>query len=117
MFRRMTFNVLAHNRDDHTKQHAFIMARNGTWDLAPAFDLTLSLGPGGEHSLTVNNKRTAITDDDLFAVAREVHIRPARAREIIDPVKAAIADFPNFASRYRVRKSTTTAFRKALRAA
>ena len=117
MFRRMTFNVLAHNRDDHTKQHAFIMARDGEWDLAPAYDLTLSHGPGGEHYLTVNNKGTAITDDDFFAVAREVHIRPARAREIIGQVKAAIVDFPTFASMYGVRKSTTAAFRKALRPA
>jgi serine/threonine-protein kinase HipA len=117
MFRRMSFNVLAHNRDDHTKQHAFIMSSDGEWQLAPAYDLTLSPGPGGEHYLTVNNKGTAITDDDMHAVAREAHIRPARAREIIGVVKAAIADFPKFAKVYGVRKSTTAAFRTAARSA
>lgn len=48
-FRRMVFNVLAHNRDDHSRQQSYLMGPDGEWRLAPAYDLTFSAGPGGEH--------------------------------------------------------------------
>ncbi len=53
VFRRMAFNVFAHNRDDHAKNHAFMMDADGTWTPAPAYDLTFSTGPAGEHNLTL----------------------------------------------------------------
>jgi serine/threonine-protein kinase HipA len=56
MFRRMAFNVLARNRDDHSRNHAFLLASDSTWHPTPAYDLTLSEGPGGEHSLAVNGE-------------------------------------------------------------
>jgi serine/threonine-protein kinase HipA len=49
MFRRMTFNVLTHNRDDHLKNHAFLMDAGGSWRLSPAYNVSFSDGPGGEH--------------------------------------------------------------------
>src|SRR3546814_3665052 len=52
----MVFNVLARNRDDHPKNHAFMMMFDGRWTLTPAYDLTLSAGPGGEHSLAVGGE-------------------------------------------------------------
>jgi serine/threonine-protein kinase HipA len=55
-FRRMVFNVLAHNRDDHTRNHAFMMEDDGRWHLAPAYDLTFASGPGGEHSMTIGGE-------------------------------------------------------------
>ena len=52
-FRLMVFNILAHNRDDHVKNFAFILMPGSDWRLAPAYDLTFSPGPGGEHTMTV----------------------------------------------------------------
>jgi serine/threonine-protein kinase HipA len=52
-YRRMIFNVLTGNRDDHTKNHAFLMDKNGRWKLSPAYDVTPSNGPGGEHNMTI----------------------------------------------------------------
>lgn len=63
--RRAVFNVLAHNRDDHTKQHSFTL-RDGAWRLAPAYDLTFSTGAGGEHALTVGGRGTGISAEDLL---------------------------------------------------
>jgi serine/threonine-protein kinase HipA len=116
MFRRMVFNVLAANPDDHTKQHSFLQKRDGDWTLAPAYDLTLSSGPNGEHYLAVNGKGKNITIDDVLAVAREASIKPVRARAIIDEVRAAIADFPTFARTYDVTPATLAAFQRATEA-
>nr|QQZ51606.1 HipA domain-containing protein [Phenylobacterium glaciei] len=55
-YRRTVFNVLACNRDDHTRQHSFLMSERGDWRLAPAYDLTFSAGPGGEHYLDIEGK-------------------------------------------------------------
>src|SRR5690606_19130851 len=55
-YRRMIFNVLASNRDDHTRQHSYLMNKTGEWRLAPAYDLTYSRGPGGEHYLDVEGE-------------------------------------------------------------
>ena len=116
MFRRTVFNVAAHNRDDHLKQHAFLMARDGAWSLAPAFDLTFSGGPGGEHYLAVNGRGTAIGTEDLLALARDADVRPRRARAIIDEVLAAAARFRDFASTYDVSAATLASVETGLRA-
>lgn len=91
MYRRMVFNVLAHNRDDHTKQFAFRMDGVGRWTLAPAFDLTFSDGPGGDHSLAVAGSgrpdRAA-----MLRVAAVVGIRKAAAVTVIAEVGAAVAE-------------------------
>ncbi len=60
-FRRMVFNVLSRNRDDHVRQHAYLMDDRGDWCLAPAFDLTFSNGPGGEHYMAVMGEGRMIT--------------------------------------------------------
>ncbi len=112
MFRRMVFNVLACNRDDHTKQHSFLQRRDGSWTLAPAYDLTLSSGPNGQHYLAVNGKGAGVTADDILAVAREAGIKGARAKTIVADVRGAIAQFPMFAERYGVSKATQTSFRR-----
>ncbi|CAN5346777.1 type II toxin-antitoxin system HipA family toxin [soil metagenome] len=66
--RRAMFNVMAHNRDDHTKNHGFILDGHGDWSIAPAYDLTHSAGAGGEHALTVNGKGRDISRADLMAL-------------------------------------------------
>jgi serine/threonine-protein kinase HipA len=116
MYRRMVFNVLAVNRDDHTKQFAFLQAPVGEWMLAPAYDLTLSPGPGGEHYLAVNGKGKNITVDDMLGVAKTVGIKPARARAIIEHLRAAIAQFGTFARQYDVSKRTSADVRRLIAA-
>jgi serine/threonine-protein kinase HipA len=114
MFRRMVFNVVALNRDDHTKQHAFMMDEAGRWRLSPAFDLTFSPGPGGEHYLTVNGEGSDVSPDAIAAVARSQSIRPSTVREVIDSVVGAAGRFRTVATRFGVGKRTASEVETAL---
>ena len=86
LFRRMVFNVVTGEFDDHTKNFAFRLREGGSWELAPAYDLTGSDFPSedpwsaqaGVHQLSVNGKRRDITDDDLLAVADRFGIGTAK---------------------------------------
>jgi serine/threonine-protein kinase HipA len=98
MFRRMAFNVLARNRDDHSRNHAFLLASDGFWHPTPAYDLTLSEGPGGEHSLAVYGEGRRPTRKDIQAVGRGASIPDGEIREILDAVHAAIDRWPEFAA-------------------
>ena len=98
MFRRMVFNVLARNRDDHSKNHAFLLASDGTWRPTPAYDLTLSEGPGGEHSLAVNGEGRRPTYKDMVAVGKGASIPDGEIQQILDAVHAAIDRWPDFAA-------------------
>ena len=89
MFRRMVFNVLTHNRDDHIKNCAFLMDHLGTWRLSPAYDLSFSDGPGGEHHLSVNGNGRNPTHQDLVAVGEGAEFRKRRVLEIIEQVRHA----------------------------
>lgn len=102
-FRRMLFNIVARNQDDHVKNIAFLMDKAGHWSLAPAFDLTFSYNPGGEwtarHQMTVNGRRDGFTREDLRAVARVAGLRRGGENALFDQVAAAVARWPEFASR------------------
>ena len=108
MYRRMVFNVLAHNRDDHANQYAYLMDEHGTWTIAPAFDLTYSRGPGtGEHYMDVVGRGgDDITRSSFEKAAKEQGIKPAQAAAIIEEVSAAVSDFARFANTYDLKKST-----------
>ena len=97
-FRRMVFNVLAHNRDDHVRQHAFLLDENGEWHLAPAFDLTFSHGPGGEHYMAVMGEGRDVTFDHVKQLGARHGIKPARIAEIVDEVRSALADWHGHAA-------------------
>ena len=97
-FRRMVFNVFAHNRDDHSRNFAFLMDGGGTWSLAPAYDLTFSHGPGGEHWMTLAGEGRDPGNPHLLAVAAEVGVAERNARTIIDEVKAGVSRWDDFAS-------------------
>jgi serine/threonine-protein kinase HipA len=101
LFLRMTFNVLAYNRDDHTKQIAFLMDKSGAWQLSPAYDMTYAYNPAGDftqsHQMTINRKRMDIQDEDLLSVARRQGLNPAAARRLLANVRAAVAEWPRFA--------------------
>jgi serine/threonine-protein kinase HipA len=109
------FNVLAHNRDDHSKNVSFLMDAGGTWRLAPAYDLTFSFGPGGEHSMMVMGEGKAPGLAHLRALAAKHAVRTAE--EIIDRVVAAVADWANFAEQADVGKPLTKKIERALRGA
>ena len=113
-FRRAAFNVIAHNRDDHTKQHGFLMDRTGTWSLAPAFDLTFSNGPGGEHYLDVNGEARNPTLANLKALGLKHGIKTSRIQEILDLTIDTVERFPDFASAYGVSKRTLNIVKKTL---
>jgi len=97
MYRRMVFNVIAHNRDDHAKNHALLMNGAGTWKLTPAYDLTFSDGPGGEHSTTVANEGRNPRRHHLLQIAREASIGLRDAEREIERVIAAVANWNAFA--------------------
>jgi len=91
-FRRMVFNIVARNQDDHVKNIAFLMDRAGRWSLAPAFDVTYSYNPAGlwtaQHQMSVNGKRRDFELDDLRACARTVSLKRGSAESILEEVHA-----------------------------
>lgn len=115
MVRRMFFNVVAHNRDDHAKQHAFVMNADGVWRLAPAYDLTFAAGPGGEHYLAVGGYGRDIPKCTLLAVAEE-QIGARRAKDALARVVAAVADFAVYAKQFEVSDATRSDVQAATKA-
>lgn len=92
-FRRMVFNVLSHNRDDHSRQHSYLMDQAGEWRLAPAYDLTYSAGPGGEHYLAVQGEGRNITQEHVLALGAIHGLSPRAMTAIIDQVRTATNDW------------------------
>ena len=105
VFRRMVFNVLAHNRDDHTRQHSYLMGADGEWRLAPAYDLTFSNGPGGEHYLAVEGEGRTPTRTQVMTLGRKHGLPDRTIAEIIDMVRDALADWPLIATELGVTVS------------
>lgn len=101
-FRRLAFNVVARNQDDHVKNIAFLMGRDGRWELAPAFDLTYAYRPGGSwtdtHQMSINGKRDGFTLEDFDRCAETASMERGRARKIVAEVRDVVADWPRFAS-------------------
>lgn len=109
LFRRMVFNIVARNQDDHVKNIAFLMDRSGAWSLSPAFDVTYSYNPVGDwtsqHQMTLNGKRRRFDRDDFEACGRLVHLKRGRAASLLDEVTAAVRRWPEFAERAGVPES------------
>lgn len=105
-FRRMVFNVLASNRDDHTRQHSYLMDEHGQWRLAPAYDLTYSAGPGGEHYLDVEGEGKNPTREQVRALGRRHGLSDRLIESIIDEVRAAVADWAHFADENGVTRAS-----------
>lgn len=115
MFRLMTFNVLVHNRDDHSKQFSFLMDANGTWAASPAYDLTFSEGLNGEHTTTIDGEGRAPTDADMMRVAHKAGIKERDAARIIDEVGTAVGKWTSFASKAGVTRKLTKQISQRLR--
>ncbi len=118
-FRRMVFNVLARNQDDHVKNIAFLMDKRGRWSLSPAFDVIYAYNPSGDftasHQMTVNGKRDGFTRADFDAVARGASMKRGRAAAIHDEVHAAVSQWMDFAELAVVEERRAERIQKALR--
>lgn len=116
-FRRMTFNVMACNCDDHTKNVSFRMKRGEGWTLAPAYDITFAHNPHGEwtsqHLMAVNGKFKDFSIDDLLAVADRFGI--GTAKRVIEQVYEAVVRWPEFAEQAKVSEMEVTKITDALR--
>lgn len=105
-YRRMVFNVLTVNQDDHVKNLSFHMDPDGTWSLTPAYDLTFAKGSGftASHQMRVADRRSGITKADLVGVADTFGVRaPAR---IIERVRDAVGGWSGYAREYGVPEET-----------
>jgi serine/threonine-protein kinase HipA len=118
-FRRMLFNVVARNQDDHVKNIAFLMNKQGEWSLAPAFDVTYANNPSGvwtsAHQMTVNGKRDGFTLEDFEACAHSALMKRGRAATILAEVREAVKRWPEFAAQAKVDKATTKTIQRAHR--
>ena len=115
MFALATFNVLAHNRDDHARQFTFLMARDGLWRLAPAYDLTFSDGPGEEHSTSVLGQSRRISRNHLLELGKHADLNTTAAMGIVERVRSAVADWDRFARKWDVGVASRTRIAAALR--
>jgi serine/threonine-protein kinase HipA len=117
MFRRMVFNVIARNHDDHTKNHSFIMNKTGNWSLAPAYDVCYSYSPSGkwtcQHQLSLNGKRDNFVKEDLLQVARKADIK--KAKEIIQQIIDVVSNWKIYAKFAEVKPEFVISIQKTLR--
>jgi serine/threonine-protein kinase HipA len=101
MFRRMAFNIIARNQDDHVKNIAFLMDKSGRWSLAPAFDVIYSYNPVGtwtaSHQMTMNGKRNSFIMDDFRACARAGSMKRGRAEAIVGEVRQTVSRWRHYA--------------------
>ncbi len=105
LFRRMAFNVIAKNCDDHTKNFAFMLKQGGVWELAPAYDICYAYRPDSiwvsQHALSINGKRKNFTRHDLLTVAKSMHIK--KANTIIDKINNIVNNWHAYAEAVNVK--------------
>lgn len=118
-FRRMLFNVVARNQDDHVKNIAYLMNKQGEWRLAPAFDVTYSYNPNGDwtssHQMTIQGRRDGFTWLDFRECAKVAMLRRGQAERLLEQVRNAVARWPEFASRAGVPDDWQTKIAKCHR--
>ncbi len=116
LYRRMAFNVMSRNCDDHTKNFAFMLPCDGQWQLSPAYDICHAYRPGSQwvsqHALSVNGKRDNISRADLLAVAQRMNIK--KPKEILDRVADVVNRWPQYAKQVEVDKTLSQAIAQTL---
>ena len=114
LFMRMTFNVIARNQDDHTKNISFLMDEEGVWKLAPAYDVTYAYDPLNkwmkQHQMMINGKRENINRKDLLKVAKEMNIK--KPNNLIDEIVNSIKKWKKFATKLDMPKTQIDAIAK-----
>ncbi|HEY9168648.1 MAG TPA: type II toxin-antitoxin system HipA family toxin [Lutibacter sp.] len=116
MFRRMVFNVLARNCDDHTKNFAFQLKKGQKWEIAPAYDICHAYRPDStwvsQHALSINGKRKDITKDDLLTIAKSMNIK--KAENIIIDISNKVASWNAYADEVKVQETLRDAIKATL---
>jgi len=119
LFRRMTFNIIGRNQDDHVKNIAFLMDPSGGWRLSPAFDMTYAYNPTGaytsRHQMTMNLKQDEFTLEDFQACARTAGLKRGRAETIVNEIRSVIARWPGYADDVGVNPAQRDGILAALR--
>ena len=118
-FRRMVFNIIARNQDDHVKNIAFLMDKEGNWSLAPAFDVTYAYNPSGDwtatHQMTMNGKRDGFNMADFRTCAETAMMKRGRAEAIVAEVQAAVSKWPDYAGQAEVMSNWRKQIKKNFR--
>ena len=118
-FRRMIFNVVARNQDDHVKNIAFLMDKAGAWSLSPAFDVTYAYNPAGlwtrHHQMTINGKNDDFTREDFKAAAQVAGLKRGRSEAILTEVTDTVGDWPSYAKTAGVLGSQRDQITRTLR--
>lgn len=109
-YRRMVFNCLGVNQDDHVKNISFIMDRTGTWSISPAYDITFSYNPTNKwlraHQMTVNGKTMEIGLSDLLEAGKKMGVKEHRCKDIISEVSQSVAGFSSIAEQIGIKEKT-----------
>lgn len=110
LYRRMVFNVLAVNQDDHVKNISFLMDRKGKWSLSPAYDMTFAYNETNKwlksHQMSIHGKTTDFFKEDLIACGQSMDIKVSKCHKIIDEVYDVIQDFDSIARSVKIKEST-----------
>ena len=117
-FRRMVFNVLAVNQDDHVKNISFLMDRNGLWSLSPAYDVTFACDASNKwlqaHQMTINGKQSNILMNDLIACGQNMDLKTSKCKKIIEEVKAAVDEWQLIAQSVGIKERTIGLIQKTM---
>ncbi len=112
LFRRMVFNCLAVNQDDHVKNISFLMDKSGKWELAPAYDITFSYDPENmwlrAHQMTVNNKTMNITIEDIITAGINMGISKKKSKDIVEEIRITVSNFLEYAQDEGIREETAS---------
>jgi len=118
-FRRMIFNVVARNQDDHVKNIAFLMDKAGAWSLSPAFDVTYAYNPTGlwtnRHQMTLNGKTDDFTREDFEAVAQVAGLKRGAPEATLTEVMDTVKEWPRYANAAGVLGSQRDKITRTLR--
>ncbi len=118
-FRRMVFNIVARNQDDHVKNIAFLMDRKGVWSLSPAFDVTYSFNPSGDwtsaHQMTLNGKRDDFVREDFEACGKLAQLKQGQAKAIVAEIQKVVSKWYDYADEVGVHNDHRDKIHKALR--
>jgi len=118
-FRRMVFNIIIRNQDDHVKNIAFLMDKTGQWSLSPAYDMTYSFNPSGAwtatHQMTMNTKRENFTMDDFKSCAAVALMKRGQEKAIISEVLDVVSNWRKYAQSAEIPESTSEKIYQVLR--
>lgn len=119
IYKRMVFNVLSANCDDHVKNFSFLMDRQGRWSISPAYDLTFSYNPNNrwisEHQMKINNKTNSITDDDMITCGTGMGLSKEYCRETIEKARIVVDHWDKYAEKAGISERRTDEIRNGIR--